>query len=212
VAHFLGQVETERIDIGDDNVACPGVAGDRGCHYADRAGTGDKNILAEYFKSESSVNGVSKWVVHCRDFQINIRFMLPDIRHRHSDIFGETAVGIHTNSTRVRAEPATSRHTVSTAAANQMAFDAYDIAGCKIKHIRADIDDLPDKLVADSRGYFYRRLCPRVPIVNVKICAANATFFRADHYVVDAHLGLRTVFYPEARLGFAFNNSFHSIL
>ena len=92
-----------------------------------------------------------------------------------------------------------------------MAFDADDIAGCKIKHIRPDIDDLTDEFMTDRRWYLDRLLGPRVPIVNMEVGAADPALFGADHHVVNAHLRLRNVFDPKALLGFAFNNRFHSI-
>ena len=47
-AHACGQVQAVGIDVGDDDVARPGVAHDGGGHDADGAGAGDQHVLAEH--------------------------------------------------------------------------------------------------------------------------------------------------------------------
>ena len=51
-------------------------------------------------------------------------------------------------------------------------------------------------------------LRPGVPFVDVQVGAADAGLQHADQHVVDARLGHRNVFQPQARLGFAFHSAF----
>src|SRR5690606_33868865 len=103
-------------------------------------------------------------------------------------------------------------HAVSAAAADEMAFDADDVADREIQHIRSDIDDLSDEFVADRGRDLDRALRPFVPVVDMKVRTADPAAFNADHHIVDPHLRFGHVFDPQSRLGFAFYDCFHWLI
>lgn len=211
VAHLLGKLEPEWVDVRDNDVACTGVFCDRGGHYADRAGSGDEHVLAEDLEFERGVDGVAEWVEDRRNVEVNARLVLPDVRVRHGDELGKTAVGVYADSGRIGTECPLPRHAVAAAAADQMALDADDIAGLEIDNVRAHIDDLADEFVADGRRDVDRGLRPGVPVVNVEVCATDAAAFYADHHIIDAHFGHRHIFDPKTGLGLALYDSFHKL-
>lgn len=209
VAHFLSEFEAERIYVSDDDVAGSGVFGDGGCHDADRAGSSDEHVFAEDFEFESGVDGVAERVEDRGDVEINVRLVLPDVCVRHGDELGESAVGVHADAARFYAQSTLARHTVSAASADEMAFNADDVADCEIDDVRADINEFADEFVADGRRNFDRALRPCVPIVNMQVGSADAAAFDTDHYIINAHFGHGNIFYPKTGFGLAFNYCFH---
>ena len=63
---------------------------------------------------------------------------------------------------------------IAAAAAHHMAFAADDVAGVKIAHVRADLDDLADEFMADHHRHRDGLLGPVVPVVDVQVGAADA--------------------------------------
>ena len=99
---------------------------------------------------------------------------------------------------RVRAQMAPPGQTIAAAPANDVPFPADDIAGMKVRHVRADFDDLSAEFVPDDQRHVNRGLRPLVPVVDVQVGAANSRAKHANLYVVDAGLGLGNVFEPQA--------------
>ena len=101
-------------------------------HDADRAGAGDQNVFAKYFEGERRVHGVAKRIKDRGDLQVDVRLVLPDIGHRDGDIFRKPAVRVNAKAASVRTQCTPAGHAVAAATANEMAFDADDVAGRKI--------------------------------------------------------------------------------
>src|SRR5690606_29012625 len=209
VSHLFGEFEAKFIDVRDHNVPCAGVFRDRCGHYADRPGARDQNVFAENLEGKRGMHRVAERIEYRGDIRVDVRFVLPDIRHRHSDIFGKTAVRIYADAFRVRAKISPARHTVPAASANKMAFAAYDVADREIDDVAADLNDLAGEFVADDGRDRDRFLRPRVPIVNVQVSSADAAAFYADHHVIYAKRRLRDVLDPEAGFCFALYDCFH---
>lgn len=209
VTHFLGELEAERVNVGDDNVAGTGVFRDRGGHNADRAGSGDEHVFAEHFEFESGVDGVAERIEDRGDVEVDLGLVLPNIGLWDGDELGEPAVRVYANPTGISAKGTLAGHAVSAASANQVTFDADNVTGCEVQHIRPYIYDLTNKFVADRRRHLDRLLCPRVPIINMQVRTADAPAFNAYHHVVDAHFRLGNILDPEARFSFALYDGFH---
>src|SRR5258708_14532204 len=111
--------------------------------------------------------------------------MTPDIGHRQNNIFGECSWTIHANALGVRAEMPATREAVPAASANHVTFAADNLAGVKIHHVRADLDDAAHKLVANSHGHGDRLLRPIVPMVDMDIGAADAGAKHLDQNIID---------------------------
>ena len=210
-AHFVRQFEAFRINVGDDDVPCARVFGDRRRHNADWSRAGNQHVFAENFKRERGVNGVTERIENRGDFEVDLRVVLPNIRHRNSHIFGKTAVRIHADTERIRAfKPATCK-TIPTPTTNEMTFDRDFIAHKKITDIRADLNDFADDFMSENRRNLLSwTLRPSVPIPNVNISSANPRFQNADQNIVNPKRRFGNVFEPQTRFRFAFYNCFHN--
>ena len=125
------------------------------------------------------------------------------------DELGEPAVGVHAHAACVRAQGTLPGHAVAAASANQVTFDADNVAGGEVQYIRPYIYDLTNKFVADRRRHLDRLLCPRVPIIDMQVRTADPAAFDADHHVVYTHFRLGNILDPEARFSFALYDGFH---
>src|SRR4051794_4372034 len=56
ISEFFSKFEPIWIDVRDHDVASPGVAGDGGRHYTDRAGAGNEDVFAKDLKSKGSMH------------------------------------------------------------------------------------------------------------------------------------------------------------
>ena len=192
-------------------MAGAGVAGDGGGHDADGAGTGDEDVLTEDREGERSVDGVAEGVEDGGDLGGDAFCVVPDVRHRQHDEFGERSVSRDTDAAGVGAEMAAAGEAVAAASADDVAFAADELAGRDIEDIGADRDDFADELMADDEADGDGFGCPRVPVEDMQIGAADTGEKHADFDVVDAHLGLGNVLEPEPRGGFRLDQCLHYV-
>jgi hypothetical protein len=184
---------------------------DGGSHDADGAGAGDQNVFAEHVEGEGGVNGIAEWVEDGGDFTIDVRLVMPDIRHGDRDKFGECAGAIDADSPGVSAKMAASGETVAAASAHDVAFGTDDVAGVEVLHVRADLDDFTDELMADSHGDGNGLLRPGVPLVDVQVGAADAGLVDANEDVVDGDGRDGHVLQPQARFLLRLHECFHGL-
>jgi len=98
---------------------------------------------------------------------------------------------------------------VAATPTHDMTFTADDVPGCEVADIGADLEDLPDELVADDERRMDRPLCPRVPIGDVQVRPADAGLVHADPDVVDRHRGFRDITKLEAGAGRRLHERLH---
>ena len=125
---------------------------------------------------ERGVDRITERVEDRRDFQIDVRLVLPDISYRNGNQLGKSAIGVYTDSPCICTKRTAAGHAITTSATDQMPLGADDIARLEIDHVRADIDDLTDKFVTDGSRNPDGLLCPVVPVINVEVRAANTPF------------------------------------
>jgi hypothetical protein len=208
-AHPPRELEARRVEVGRDDVTGTGVPDDRDRHAADRARARDEHVLAEDGERERRVDGVAERVEDRRDVLRDARPVVPDVGHREDDVLRERARPLDAEPDRVRAELATARHAVPTAPADDVALAPDDIARPEVAHVRADLRDLADELVADHERHRDRPLRPAVPAMDVDVGAAHPGLAHADLDVVDPDLRLGHVLQPEPRLGPALHERLH---
>jgi hypothetical protein len=209
-AHRLRQVEAVRVDVRDDGVARAGVVRDGGGHDADRAGAGDQHVLAEDREGERGVDRVAEGIEDGGNVERDGLVVAPDVGHRQRDVLRERAGAVHADPLRMRADMATSGEAVATAAADDVAFAADDVAREEVGHVGPDLDDPADELMPDRHGDGDRLLRPIVPLVDVDVRAADPGPQHLDQDVVDADLRLVDVLQPQAGLAPALAECFHS--
>lgn len=144
---------------------------------------------------------ISEGIEDGGDFPIDAGTMPPDICHRQGDQFGKRSWPIHAHAKRVGAEMASSSQAIAAASADHVTLAADDVAAKEVADVRADFNDLADKLVADGHRYGYRLLCPLVPLVNVNVRAADTGVVHPNQHVVDADRWLGDTFKPKPPFG-----------
>jgi hypothetical protein len=77
---------------------------------------------------------------------------------------------------------------VTASSADNVAFPGHDFPNLEIVHIAAHRDYLPDELVSHNHGHRDCPLCPRIPIPDVHIGAANGRLVHPYQNVIDARL------------------------
>ena len=180
-----------RVDVGDDDVAGAGVADDGRGHQPDRPGAGDEDVLAQHRERQRRVHGVAERVEDRGDVEVD-----PGVCCQTfvigSAMYSANAPGaLDADAVRVRAQMPPARHAVAAAPADEVALAADQRPHLEIAHVRADLDDLADELMADHES---DRHCPRrpcVPGVDVHIGAADPRPQHPDQHVVDPDLRLR---------------------
>ena len=85
-------------------------------------------------------------------------------------------------------------HTVTTATTDDMAVSRDKLSRAKIIHIRANIDNMTNKFMANDHRYGNGRLCPAVPIVNMHVRATNSRARYLDQHIVNANFWIGCVF------------------
>ena len=202
-AHLPRQLEAVGIDVGDHDVPRAGVADDRGGHDPDRPGAGDQHVLAQHGELTAPC------ARRCRTGRRSAATSRGRCSGRgrqtlvigSDDVFGERARPVDADALGVRAEVPPAGQAVAAAAADDVALAADDLAGMKVRDVRADLDDLADELVADHHRHGNRLLRPGVPVVDVHVGAADAGPQHANQHVVDARFGHRHLFEPKASFG-----------
>ena len=125
---------------------------------------------------------------------------MPYIGHRHADILGKRAGAIHADADGVFAQMPPPGETVATPPADDVALRTDDFAAVEIAHIGADRHHLADEFMADDHRHRDGFLCPRIPVIDMQICAADPGFTDFDQHIIDANDGLRHV--PQPQPGF----------
>ena len=136
--HFTGQIETEGIQISDDDVAGGGMASDGDGHQADRTRAGDEYVFAQGGEGESSMDGVAQGIENGGDFAVDGGIVTPNVGHGQGDELGEGTGPIHADAAGVSAEVTASGQAVAAAATDDVTFSTDNFAGVEIIHVAAD--------------------------------------------------------------------------
>jgi hypothetical protein len=149
-------------------MARPGVAGHRGRHEPDRTGAADQDVLAEERKGERGMDRVAERIEDRGDILVDARPVVPDVRHRQDNEFGEGPVAPDAEPDGVGTQVAATSETMAAPTADHVALATDEIARVEVRDVGADFDDLADELVADDQGRLDRPLCPGIPRLDVR--------------------------------------------
>src|SRR5690242_16728994 len=100
---------------------------------------------------------------------------------------------------------------IAATAASHVAFAADQLSRMKIVDVRSDCNNFTDKLVADDHGHRDSRAGPRVPVIYMKVGAANSGEQHADFDVVNSELRLGHIFEPQPTLATTLYQGFHDL-
>ncbi len=155
------------------------------------------------------MDGIAERVENRLHITGNVGIVDPDVGHRQSQVFGEGPGAIDADSLGVLAQVPAAGQAIAAAPTDDVPFAADDFAGMKVLHIRADIDNFADELMAHDQGDGDRFLRPGVPFIDVQIRAANARPQDLDEHVVDAERRHGHIVEPKADRGMFFDEGFH---
>jgi hypothetical protein len=145
-------VETVFVEVGDDHVACAGVADDGDGHEADGAGAGDEHVFAEDRERERGVDGVAEGIEDGGDSS-SMPSWWRQMLVMGSAMYSAKAPGRLTPTPCVYgAEMAAAGEAVAAASAGDVAFAADEVAGIEVGDVGADFGDFADEFVADDQG------------------------------------------------------------
>ena len=153
------------------------------------------------------MDGVAKGIEDGSDVELDFGIVTPDVGHRQHDKLGECAGAVYTDALSMCAQMTPASQTVAATAAGHVAFAADQFSGMKVVDVRADFHDFADELVADDHRHGDGGTGPGVPIVDMKIGAANASAINTYEHVIRPDIGFRHIFEPKSRLSFLFDES-----
>jgi hypothetical protein len=137
--------------------------------------------------------------------------MMPEIAHRHGNIFSERALTIHAHADGMSAQLATTSQAIAASTTDQMAFTTDQITDFEIIDVATEFNHMANEFVADHQRHRNGALGPGIPIINMQIRAADAGAINADEYVVYANFWHRHVDQSQSRCGGRFSDGFHAV-
>lgn len=99
---------------------------------------------------------------------------------------------------------------VSAAFAHDVALAADDVADVDSLDARGDLHHFPDEFMPDHERRLDVGSCPRVPVDDVQICAANACAQHLDDRFARSERGIVDLIQLNARSGVSFDQRFHA--
>src|SRR5262249_8538197 len=119
------------------------------------------------------MDGIAERIEDCGHFLVHIRFVTPDVAHGQYNVLCEGTGAVDTKARGECAQVAASSEAVATASAGDVSLAADDVAGMEVVHVRANLDDLPDKLMSDHHRDRNRLLRPLIPVVDMDVGSAD---------------------------------------
>ena len=144
-----------------------GVATNRRRHDPDGASTGYQYIFAQQIKLQCGVHRVTQGIEQGGNIEVDIRPVLPDIRHWQAQIFSEGTLPVDTDATGGGTKMAPASHAITATPADNMTFPGDNLTGVEVIHIGTDINNFSHKFVTDNHWHLDSFLCPAIPIVDV---------------------------------------------
>src|SRR5690348_6474127 len=208
-AHLLSEGAAMRVHFGGENRGGAASARDSDGHESDGAAAGDGDGLAGDFSSEHGVDGVAERIENGGVMFRNGGIDFPDVARGDADKFGEAAVGIYADNFHVAAKMRLSGATGAAMAAVHMHLGADEIAGLERFDFGADFFDGPAEFVAEGHRRANARGGPFVPMVDMKVGAADGGGADADENVRRAKRRDGNGFELSALFGARLAQSFH---
>ena len=85
------------------------------------------------------------------------------------------------------------------------------IAWTKVRDVRPDFHNLPDKFVPNHRGNLNRRPGPAVPFIDVQIGSTNSCHLHLDQHIVNPNRRLRYIVNPQTALIAVLHQGLHRV-
>ena len=177
-AHALCQSEPRVIDVRRDDARGARSPADSNREDSDRAAPGDEYHRSRNLRGKHRVKGIPHRVVDAADVIGNLVGQMPDVRRGHGDVLGKAAVAIDADDPGERTDVRVARSAQQATTVNNVPLGGDTVALFHIGNETPDLHDIARKLVPHNEGRLAATLCPRVPVEDVNIGAADS---RASH-------------------------------
>src|SRR5690606_25430853 len=189
-AHAGGQVQAVVVDVGDDDIACAHVAGDRRCHGPDGAGARDQHVLAHQIEGQRRMGGVAVGIEDRGQVVGHVVRDAKGVEGRNHQVVREGAGAVDAHALGAAAQVPAPGAAVAAVAAGDVAFAGDAVADLEALDFLADFHDLAYVFVADVHGHGNRARGPVVPFPDVDVGTADGGLPDADQQVVVPDDGL----------------------
>ena len=112
----------------------------------------------------------------------------PGDAFRNGDILGERAVAVYSQYLHIATDMGLTGAALVTVTTGDMRFCSYKITRNKLCDLAADFDDFTGKFVAEDTRGLHAMLRPRVPIIDMHVCAADGSGFHLHQHITRANL------------------------
>ena len=207
---LLGQLQTEVIDVGQDDGARAGVTCDGGGHHADGASPGDQHVLAQQVELLRRVHSIAERIEDGTDLIGDVVGQFDDVEGRGHDEFGEGALAVYADALGrgIQME-------VTGAGGLGVKVDDMPLGRDALADLQATInvlangDDLTGELVAGDHRHRDVLLAPVVPVPDVDVGAADGGALDPDQNILVARDRDRGIDQLKADAGPGLGQSLH---
>ena len=194
--HFTSDIEAIVVQIGNNDTLSTCKSSDSGSHSTDKAGTCDKNILAEQRERECCMRSITEWVHNCSHIIRYSIIQFDYIRLRDTEVFSKSAVSIYAYTDTIFADMFFTATAVTAVTTSDMAFTGNSVTYFYILHSCTNFSNDTNVFMTDSHRSFYCFLTPFIPFIDMEVCTADCSFFDFNEDVVNTDLRHWNIFHP----------------
>ena len=129
-----GKFQAKGIGVGHNYVAGASESTNCGCHAADGAGSGNKNVLGDKIPGQSCVDGITEWVENGSQVLGDVRVQFVDISVGKGKKLCEGPGTIDPHSFGIGAEMPPPSEAVPASPTDEVPFSGDVVTGCEVSH------------------------------------------------------------------------------
>ena len=181
--------DAEGLDLGGEDRRGSRRTGDADGQQADHPAAGDQYRPGRQLRGEGRVHGIAKGILDGGPFHGHVRRVQPGVLRGEGQIFGETAVAIHSDNGDVLADVRPAGAALGADTAHDVTFGGDEIPGHHRRNLRAHLDHLAAELVAGDDRRLDTALRPGIPVPDMQIGAADGGRPDLDQHITRPHGG-----------------------
>lgn len=196
-------------DFGGEDIFCAEAFADGNGEEADWAESGDEDGFAFDGAIHDGVDGVAEGIEHGGDVFGDAGWNGAGVHGRDDGVGCESTVDVYAEELGCAIHVSESVEVVGRGGVNDMRFGCDEVAGFAVGDIRGDFENGAAKFVTDDAGGFDPVAGPVVPVIDVKVGAAERCAFDSDFDSAGLEGGFGDVDDFESGCGLRLCNRFH---
>src|SRR6266404_9792711 len=180
LVHFRRQLAAMFVHLDREDGSRADNAGNRDGEQSDGSAACDRDCLGCNFAGEHAVHCVAERIENGSVFLRNRGIEFPDIRFGDDHVLGKSAISIDADDLHVLADVSFAGAALQTLAAGYVHLSGNEIAFFHAGDFIAEGYYFAAELVSGDERRMNASLCPAVPLVNVKVSAADGGDFYLD--------------------------------